>query len=86
MAWFGLDLHPHEDRSVVTSPVVFMTSILGALRPAIGIVLEENPICVRWALLIFILEFVLIDVSLISWHEGDWPFNVAWKYLEISHS
>ena len=79
VAWLRLDPHPREHWPVVTSPVVLVAAVLVNVSMAASVVFEEDSVGVRWALLVFVLEFVLIDMSLVSWHEGHWLFNVAWE-------
>ena len=70
---------------MVTTKVLLHGVVLIDLKFAVGVVLEQNPVCVGWALLILIEEDILVLTTLVSGPEKDLGLDIAWEHISFGH-
>lgn len=69
--WLSYDAHQGEDRPVIAAPEFLMRPIVDNLVLTRRVVLHEDTISVRWALIFFVDKFIRVRVTFIRRHEGD---------------
>ena len=70
---------------MVAAKVLFKSLIGIYIKLTIRIVLEENPVCVRWTLLILIDKDVGVFTSLIGRPELYLRLNIPREHLVLGH-
>ena len=67
------------DGTMVTAPVILMTAVLLDRQRAVRVILDQDTVGVRHALIILIHVVVSVLFSLICWHECRMELFVLWE-------
>ena len=70
---------------MVTAKILLHSVVLIDLEFAVGVILEQDPICVGWALLILIQEDVLVLTTLVSGPKENLRLDIAWEHISLGH-
>lgn len=75
--WLGNEAKVGVDWPVITTPVLFPRLVLADCHRAIRIVLHQDAVRVRWALIFLVDVVIVIFLAFVGRHKGDLTLLVA---------